>query len=136
MLRTREAAKAEAIKRMHKLDLHASAIKAFEKEGKIWMSEPPIGGLYEIDSDLQAEISRIEQNYNVVVYHVVKSYMLFGKCSSCLVVSLDDEDWYYDSRLEQQGCVYTYTINHSEPSFSEFGSIMVDRMYGGLVRRG
>jgi hypothetical protein len=128
--------KQEAIRRMKHYGLSRNAISAFEHNNDIWMTEPPLGGLYEIDNDMLAKIRSIEKAYGIRVYHVVRAYTHFGQCDSLLYVSVDNEDWHVDRGLEQDpnNLVYSYTINNTYPDCSEFGILMVRESFGGLLR--
>lgn len=130
--------KAEAINRMKKLGLLSPCIKAFER-GEVQMSEQT-GGLYEFsrDKELTAKVQEFEQKSNALVYHVIHTpLMLDGAVMDMynfLYVSDYQEEYEMDNFDIKDGYVCAYVWNKTVDHFSEFGSIVVKRCFGGLVR--
>lgn len=133
---TREIKKAEAIKRMKALKLFSPCIKHFEKYDEVQLSEPPIGGLYEFsrDDELNAKIREFEAEYNALVFHVIHTYTGFGEMYNFLYVSDEEEEWELDNHYIENGYVFCWVWNKDEEYFSEFGTISVKPIFGGLVR--
>ena len=132
---TREKKKQEAIKRMKALGLISPCIEEFDRHDTVWLSEPN-GGLYEFSSNdkLIETIERVEREFNSLVYHVIHSRLEFGDMYSLLLVSDYEQEWEMDNADIEDGIVMTYTWNKTFEHFSEFGSIGVLNMFGGLVR--
>ena len=132
---TRENKKIEAINRMKALDLFEPCIKAFENRDEVQLTEMT-GGLYEFsrDEELNAKIKEFEEEYNVLVYHVIHTYTNFGEMYSFLYVSNYQEEWEMDNKDIQVNYVMSYVWNKDYPDFSEFGSIGIRQKFGGLVR--
>lgn len=138
---TREIKKAEAINRMKMLDLFNPCIRAFDKRDEVQLSEPT-GGLYEFsaDKELTDKVKEFEKEYNALVYHVIHTPCKidgeFMDMYSFLYVSDYPEEYDMDNEDIKGGYAMTYTWNKTIDYFSEFGSIAVRQMFGGLVRVG
>ena len=136
-----EKKKAEAIRRMKKLGIFNQTIKQFEKENLISVSEPPFGGLYWAEEDVLQRIREFEQEYNGLVFLVVRSAMNIAgdimEMDSYLFVSDYEEEWDMDNESIDDGYVFAYVYNRTAPFCSEMGSIVVERTSaGGLIRVG
>lgn len=138
---SREIKKVEAINRMKELGLFAPCIKAFKDRDEVQLSEPT-GGLYEFSSDKEftAKVQEFEKKNNALVYHVIHTPMrLDGEVMDMynfLYVSDYQEEWEVDNADIKEGEVFAYVWNKTIDYFSEFGSIAVKGMFGGLVRIG
>lgn len=123
----------EAIKRMKQLELHENAIREFEKENIVNLSEG-YGALYWLDEKQQEYVTAFEKKYNAVVYHVIHNKTEFGELLAFLYVSDSIEEWGYDNDDLNEGYACAYVENLDEPAFSEFGSIGIKPQFGGVVR--
>lgn len=127
----------EAIKRMKELKIYNDAIKNF-KEGTV--SQSISGYMFWIDesteNDLAKKIADFEAENNAVVYYVITTNTNFGMLYNLLFVGDNEEEWEYEHEDIKDNYVFSYVINVDEPLFSEFGTIVVDQQYGGLVRVG
>ena len=138
---SREIKKVEAINRMKELWLFAPCIKAFKSRDEVQLSEPT-GGLYEFSSnkELTTKVQEFERENNALVYHVIHTpAMIDGEAMdmySFLYVSDYQEEWEVDNADIKEGYVLAYVWNKTIDYFSEFGSIAVKGMFGGLVRIG
>lgn len=138
---SREIKKVEAINRMKELRLFAPCIKAFKNRDEVQLSELT-GGLYEFSSnkELTAKVHEFERKNNALVYHVIHTPMrLDGEVMDMynfLYVSDYQEEWEVDNADIKEGHVFAYVWNKTIDYFSEFGSIAVKGMFGGLVRIG
>ena len=132
---TRETKKKEAVKRMKALRIIDNAIKQFEKDDIVMVSEPPMGWLYWLNDEEKQMVKEFEEEYNALVYMVVRAFTNFGKMDSLLFISDYEEEWEMDMESIQDGYVMTYTKNYDMPDCSEMGSIVVKPMFGGLLRR-
>lgn len=130
----------EAIRRMEKLELHKNVIKEFKKERKLNKSQMGrvgnvnVGVLYWLDEDERQKVKELEEEYDMVVYHVIESHTSFGTLLSMLYVSSNEEEWVYDEDLMNNDCVFAYVLNLDDDTCSEFGTIGIKKAYGGLVR--
>ena len=129
--------KNEAIRRLTALkildDGPGSCVAGFRKNGTVWKSEFH-GILYWLDEEEQAALERFKNTYeefNILPYHCYRAHTEFGEILYILFVA-DDEDFsVFDAELEQ-GIIYTYACNLSNPEFSEFGSCYIKSMFGGV----
>lgn len=125
----------EAIKRLQFLQLHPNVIRDFRR-GIINRSDPsPFGGILFWLTDKEKEYVReFEQKYNAVVYHVIYSRTSFGALLSFLYVSDSEREWKDDQEKLMQGYPFVYVKNLSDDWSSEFGSIGIQSIGGGLLR--
>ena len=130
---TREQQKSEAITRMKALKIHSNAIREFDKEDLVNLSES-YGILYWLDENQKEYIKEFEQKYNAVVYHVIRNNTEFGELLAYLYVSNDEDEWGYDRNDLKDGYACAYVKNLDEEAFSEFGSIAIKPSFGGLIR--
>lgn len=125
--------KQEAIERMKMLKIYSQAIKEFEKENVINVSEHG-GILFWLDDEQQEMVKQFEEKYNAVVYHVIHNYTEFGELYSLLYVSQHENEWDYDKDDIKNNIALCYVVNKDEENFSEFGSIGIRPQYGGVIR--
>ena len=133
---TPEEMKEEAIKRMKKLGIIWDAVRQFKNEGIVMVSEPPFGGLYWYHDEEENfnKMKEFEKENGALVYMVVRAWTNFGKMDSYLYVSKYKEEWDMDNEDIDDNIVMTYTVNYDMPDCSEFGSIGVRKVSGGLLR--
>ena len=131
----REIKKAEAIKRMKAMGIIPDAIKQFAEEDVIMVSEPPLGGLFWLNDEEKKMVQDFEQEYNALVYLVVRSYTNIGKMDSIFYVSDNKEQWFMDHSDIDDNMAYVYVVNYDMPDCSEFGSIGWKSIGGGVLRR-
>ena len=125
--------KQEAIERMKMLKIYSQAIKEFEKENVINVSEHG-GILFWLDDEQQEMVKQFEEKYNAVVYHVIHNYTEFGELYSLLYVSQHEQEWDYDKDDIKHDIALCYVVNKDEENFSEFGSIGIKPQFGGVIR--
>lgn len=130
-----ETKKAEAIKRMKALDLYKPYITLFEKDNQIFMSEMT-GGVYEFNDneELIAKVKAFEEEYDALVYHIIRTMTQFGELYNFLYVSKYQEEWETDNEDIAEGYALVYVWNKTDDWCSEFGSIGVQGKFGGIVR--
>lgn len=131
-----EKKKEEAIRRMEALDIYVDTINQFEDEDLVSYSEPPLGTNFWFNKEQREIIKAFEKEYNALVYFAIRSYTEFGTLDSFLYVSDHEEEWEMDNEDLKDGYVVAYVYNYDMPDFSEFGSIVVQPRFGGLVRIG
>lgn len=124
--------KAEAIKRMKKLDIIEDAIKQFEESGTVMMSEGGI--LFELDDEQKRLVSEFELEHNALVYMVIHNLASFGELYSLLYVSNYPEEWEMDNEDLDYGLAMSYVMNLTDELCSEFGSIGIANRFGGIIR--
>lgn len=124
----------EALKRMRKLQLHDNVISDFEEDGTINRSEY-MGFLYWLSDEEKSIINKWERQTGNLVYHIIKNHFEFGLCYSFLYVSKHKDEWELDNKDIDLGYVLAYVKNIDCPDFSEYGSIGIKKINGGLVRK-
>ncbi len=124
----------EAINRMEKLGVNADIIVRF-KNGDICCCEPMFCAYHTLSKAELAEIKKIESEYNVVAYCMIRSYTSCGVMDSYLYVSDYEEDWYLDNEDLSIGEALAYVYNRTTPSNSEFGIIAIDVTDDLILRR-
>lgn len=132
---SKEIKKAEAINRMKTLDLYNPYIKDFKDKDEIFLSETT-GGVYEFgeNTELCDKVKEFEAEYNGLVYHVIHTFTEFGELYNFLYVSDHQEEWEMDNEDIAAGYALVYVWNKDCDWCSEFGSIGVRGVGGGIVR--
>jgi hypothetical protein len=132
---TREDKKAEAIERMKLLDIFAETRKQFERDDYVSISEPPVGAFFWAEGEDLQRIREFEENRNVLVYLVIRSYTTFGKMDCYLYVSDHRDEWEQDREDLKNREPLCYVYNHDMPDCSEFGCVGIEKTCAaGLCR--
>lgn len=134
----REVKKAEAIRWMNTLGINPDVIRLFEEKDLV-MTCSGITGAYTPlnDPELKKQIRDFEQQWNNLVYLVVRMPSAYGQLDSLLFVDNYADEWAFACEELKNGYVLSWTINQDHPSCSDMGSIVVERTEsGGLIRRG
>ena len=129
MKKINEQKTAEAVARMQEMGMMPEAIQMY-KHGHVLQSEGR-GFLSGILYDLKA-VSVVSDNGGMP-YHVIKSFTEVGTLYAVLYVSNSEEEWDME-RMENDGSIFSYVYNATNPSFSEYGYIGVRQANGGLER--
>lgn len=149
----REKMVEEAVKRMKTCGLYNekgdSVIEHFKKDGTVFVSKPcgQVGVIYRLNEAEQQLVKDAEENYNILVYHVIRNNTGCGVMYAMLYVSQDEEEWEMDNDDLEFRCNKAYPVayvanvgNAKEDDTSlsvwcgEFGSIGIAKGFGGLVR--
>ena len=140
----REKMKDEAINRLAMLQMHPDVLKSFKKDVLYYSERSPLGGiLYWLDNNPEWPkiVSDLEEEHNILVYHATHERTEFGELLDLLYVSSYEEEWAMDrdnirEAATQNGQFFpiAYTVNLSDPLMSEFGSVGMRAVGGGLVR--
>ena len=134
----REVKKAEAIRWMNILGVNPDVVKMFEKQD-IVMACSGVTGTYLplADPILEAQIREFEQQWDDLVYMVIRTPSPYGWLDSLLFIDNYQDEWEFASQELKDGYVLSWTINQDHPICSDMGSIIVERTQsGGLIRRG
>ena len=129
----KEKKKREALRRMSALGLRPNAIEMLRDEGKICVSHPG-AGYFEISSEYEDLVRKLENEFNCMVYHLI--YSGSGEFISALYVAKCEDEWRYafDDTVSGYPMAYVFNINH--PELSEFGYISIEENDGILKRIG
>ncbi len=120
----------EAVERMKMLNIFPATIREFENEGIVNLSEGP-GLLYWLNDEEKELAKKIEERVEGVVYHAIKQITEFGDMYSFLYVSNFEEEWEADRNDISEGFPIAAVVNGE---ITDFGSIGIEKMNGGLVR--
>ena len=137
--------KAEAQKRLAYLvskGLHEDVLDLFKKD-TLCCSDcliPYLPTLYTFKEENGVErkwleqVRQIEEEYDILVYHISHNLTEFGELLNLLYVTSYDEEWEQDWKDLYENCPLSYVINLDEESFSEFGAIGIRVVAGGIIR--
>lgn len=78
-----------------------------------------------IPVELIDQFKQIEQEYNIMFYHITRTDTEFGICYECYYVSNEEDEWEYELEDVKHLRPFAYVINTSEPMFSEFGMVAI-----------
>ena len=93
------------------------------------------GALYWVeDEEVLKKVREVEEQYDITVYHLIHNKTEFGELYSMLYVENSDENYKYDNELLNDGIQYAYVWNMDDEDCSEFGTIGIKPVAGGLVR--
>ena len=128
--------KKAALSAMQNLNIYKPYINKFKKDGTITLFER-FGGFY-IDEDNEPEllkkIKEFEEEYECIVYAVTHELFEFGECYSFLYMSKYEEEWARTLNDTKRGFAWSYVWNKSAEWCSEFGTIGVASLGGGIAR--
>lgn len=137
---TREEKVIECVKRMKLLNIFPQTVREFENEGVVNYSEYNMGILYWLTEDMKKEVKEFEEKYNAVVYHVIHNMTEFGELLTFLYVDENTDEWErekHDLQERDPNGVYitiAYVRNLNDPDFSEFGTVGIKPILGGIKR--
>lgn len=130
-----EKKKAEAVDRMRVLGVFPETIKQFERDGKLSVSEPPFGAFYWVDDETRQRVREFEEDYNAMVYLVIRSYTTLGKMDNFLYVSDHEDEWEQDRDDLTIAEPLCYVYSYDMPDCSELGYIGIKKTCAaGLLR--
>ena len=132
---TREQKKEIAIGIMKKMDIYKPYIKAFEENDNVCFFERYAGFYAYQEPEVQKKIEEIEAEFKCVVYAITHEFTEFGECYSFLIVTDYKSEW--KTLVESEGNMhyaFSYVWNRDCEYCSEFGTIGVRNMFGGITR--
>ena len=130
-----EAKKAEALGRMKELSIFEQIIERFDKLGKVGISTPPVGAFFCAEGEDLERVKDFEQQFNALVFVIVRSFTDVGIMDSFLFVSDYPEEWQDDRLLLKHGEAVAYVYNHSMPYCQDIGSIGIQLTSAAGLRR-
>ena len=145
-LELRNKQKQETIKRLKILEkeylVHKNVLKEFKQNETIYYSES-FGGfcngiLYWLrnQKEFVDKVKEIEKDHNIFVYHCILNHTTIGDMLSMLYVSSESDYWQDEQeQLKNDGYAEAYGWNLSFEMESEFGTIGINGVNGGLERR-
>ncbi len=128
--------KEKAVECLQELDVCYEFIKKFIDNEEVTVFDSFIGENIKNYSEVQQKIKEIESQYKCLVFAVTHEYFDFGECYSLLVVSKYEEEWEQCLRYfnEDSYSALAYVWNKTDDNCSEFGSVVVNTAWGGLLR--
>ena len=134
----------QAIERLEILEkeylLHENVLKEFKEDGTIYYSEN-LGGAFsgilywlENKNEYVEKVRKIEKERNIFVYHCILNHTIDGDLLTMLYISEYQDEWEYEKNDLKNGCIDVYVCNLSRDIDSEFGSVQITCVNGGLVR--
>ena len=134
----------QAIERLEILEkeylLHENVLKEFKENGTIYYSEN-LGGAFsgilywlENKNEYVEKVRKIEKERNIFVYHCILNHTIDGDLLTMLYISEYQDEWEYEKNDLKNGCIDVYVCNLSRDIDSEFGSVQITCVNGGLVR--
>lgn len=133
---SRSEKKIEAIKRLKTIGIIPDAIKQFEDDGIVMVSENPFGFLYTINDEQAELVKEFEDEYNALVYLCNYCETKFGRLLSMFYVSDYPEEWSMDNEDIEAGYPIVNCVNLDVPEFSDIGGIAIQSINGGVKRIG
>ena len=124
----------EAIKRLKLLEVCEDVISQFDDDGVVNVSYM-YGMLFNANEEEQNIIQMVENEYDALVYHMVRTvYEGDIVMYSLFYVSASEDEWEFDREdlKEQTACVYVF--NCADEWCSELGYINFAPLNGGLER--
>ena len=79
-------------------------------------------------------VEKFEQENEALVYHVIHQFTNIGELFNLLYVSKYTEEWEADMDDIGIGEVLAYVVNKDMPDCSEFGTIGIEPINGGVRR--
>lgn len=136
--------KNEAVERMKAYGILKEAVNDFRKTGQVWVSEnvmTPFGRMpalymlhgYSFEENATKAIQKVI-SHGSLPYHVIRNRTSIGVMYSVLFVEADKSEWEMDMEDRKTGCQLAYVFNANAEEFSEYGSIGVKPLVGGLLR--
>lgn len=130
----REKQKAEALKRMRLIGLREDFVDLFEKDSKVNICT--FQETFPEPTEKDAEMIRqFEQEYDALVYLILRVHTIKGDLDSLLYVGRYTEEWPMHLADLEAGCPLSYTVNHYDEELSEFGSIQIAKTDQGAIIR-
>ena len=136
----RRTLQTEALKRLKALDVARDYYDVFANDNIVTLYQH-YAGFYATDwnmpdTDIEKHIKQIEDEFDCIVYAITEEFYTFGYCLTFLVVTKYKEDWDYEFDMTDTHhfTCYAYVENLDAPQNSEFGSVGIKSMMGGLMR--
>lgn len=132
---TMENKKQKAIELMNKLGIYKPYIKGFRENNQICFFESFCGYWADQEPELMAKIQEFEKEHNCLVYAVTHEFLEFGECYDFLYISDYKKEWgemLY--RVGDMFYAYAYVWNKTDDWCSEFGTIGIRSLGGGIKR--
>ena len=129
--------KEQAIKYLEQLDVYKPYIDGFEKNDQVCVFERYAGFWVYQYPELEKRMRDIENEYKCTVYAITHEFTQFGECYSFLIVTNYKQEWKTLLRSHKnQHTAFAYVWNKTDDWCSEFGTVVVKSVGGGITRIG
>ena len=133
---SREEKKIEALGRMMSMGIIPDAVKQFDEDDIVMVSENPLGMLYWLNDEQKKLVADFEAEYNALVYLCNTCVTEFGRLFAMLYVSDHKDEWSMDREDIKDGYAIANVVNLDWPEGSDMGSIAFRSVNGGIKRIG
>ena len=135
---TIENKKAKAIELMKALGIYEPYIQGFEQENNVCFFERFGGYWVYQEPELEAKMKEIEKEYNCTVYAITHEFTDIGEFYDFLLVTNYPEEWdeLIHNDKDNEFYAFAYVWNKTDDWCSEFGTIILKSLFGGLRRIG
>ena len=127
--------KEKALELLTELDIYTPYVKGFEEKDQVCFFERFGGYWVYQEPEIEAKMKELERQYNCVVYAITHEYTDFGELYTFLLVTNYPEEW---PRLMisdgNRHTAFAYVWNKTDDWCSEFGSVTVMSLGGGITR--
>ena len=127
--------KEKALELLKQLDIYTPYVKGFEEKDQVCFFERFGGYWVYQEPEIEAKMKELEKQYKCVVYAITHEYTDFGELYTFLLVTNYPEEW---SRLMisdgNRHTAFAYVWNKTDDWCSEFGSVTVMSLGGGITR--
>ena len=132
---THEERKVKGIEILKQMDIYKPYINGFEKKDQVCFFEMFGGFWVDQEPELYNKMKEIEKEYNCTVYAITHEFTEFGELYSFLIVTNYKSEWknlcYTEGGIHY---AFSYVWNKDDEYCSEFGTIGVRSMGGGIMR--
>ena len=131
----KEQQKAKAIEIMKQMDIYKPYIEGFKNEDKVCFFEQ-FGGFWVYqEPEVEAKMKELEKEYGCTVYAITHEFTQFGECYSFLVITDYKCEWKNICISERsKHYAFAYVWNKDIEYYSEFGTVGVQSLGGGITR--
>lgn len=127
--------KKEAVRRLKMLGILDEAIGEFERNQTVILSGD-LGYLHRLTAEQKEIVRKFERRTGNLVYHVLRSVTPMGEMLSMLYVSDDPDGWEWEFAREdlRMRLPVAYVVNLDHEDLSEYGTIVIKPLLGGVIR--
>lgn len=127
--------KKKAIEILQRMDIYKPYIEGFRENSNVCFYENFGGYWVYQEPEIEAKMKEIERKYNCLVYAITHEFTEFGELYDFLIVTDHKSEWkdIVYSNFNRH-TAFAYVWNKSDEAFSEFGSITVRSLGGGIKR--
>ena len=137
MKTTTEEKKAKCVELLEMLDIYKPYIDGFKISDKVCFFERFAGFWVYQEPEIEAKMKEIEKQYNCMVYAITHEMTAFGELYSFLVLTDYKSEWKtIVEKTDEEDTFYAfaYVWNKDDDLCSEFGTVMIKSLGGGLMR--